>query len=119
MKLHFYETSGGKNLITDYIDHLPADEKEDGYRVLQCLEKGDFQAVRIKHWQDDILEAYFYRNNRLFYVVPAKDELYILHACRKQKNKTEQADKETVLSRAKQIPRPVKEVPYAVQKTKR
>ena len=109
MNLHFYETSGGKNLITPYLDQLPVQEKEDGYRVLKCLENGDFLSIHVKHWQSGIYEAYFYRNNRLFFLIAVRDELYLLHTCRKQKNKTEQADKELVLARAKHVPTIVKE----------
>lgn len=41
--------------------------------------------------------------HRLFYVIQDGDNLYILHACKKEKNKTEKTDKSTVINRAKEL----------------
>ena len=35
----------------------------------------------------------FYKHNRIFYITVDKDNIYLLHACKKQKNKTEKKDK--------------------------
>jgi len=35
MKLHYYKTAGGKNLILDYINGLSRDEKKDGVAVFK------------------------------------------------------------------------------------
>ena len=40
MRLHFYQSGSGKNLILDYIDSLTEDERVDGYSVLKCMEEG-------------------------------------------------------------------------------
>lgn len=40
MKIHSYESSGGKDLIMDYIMSLTEDEKVDGLSVLEDMEKG-------------------------------------------------------------------------------
>lgn len=39
MKLHHYCSSSGKDLISQYIDSLPEDERVDGFSVLECLSK--------------------------------------------------------------------------------
>ena len=39
MILHNYQTNSGKDLILNYINSLPDDEKIDGFSVLECLEK--------------------------------------------------------------------------------
>jgi len=103
MKLHFYCSSSGKNLIRDYLDALPPDERTDGYSVLECIEQGRFDRLRFKRWEKKIYEVYFYKHNRIFYVIADEDSVYLLHACRKQKNKTEKMDKKIVQSRAKEL----------------
>lgn len=40
MKIHSYESLGGKDLIMDYIMHLTEDEKVDGLSVLEDMENG-------------------------------------------------------------------------------
>lgn len=38
MKVHSYFTSGGKDLILDYLNNLPKSEKAEGYYILETLE---------------------------------------------------------------------------------
>jgi phage-related protein len=103
MVLHHYESAGGKNLILDYIDSLSKDERVDGYSVLKNLEDDKLDELTIKVWQGKISEVYFYKHNRIFYVITEGKNIYLLHACRKQKNKTEKKDGETVIKRAKKL----------------
>ena len=103
MKLHHYCSSSGKELISQYIDSLPEDERVDGFSVLECLSKNEMDKIQFKRWQKKIYEVYFYKNNRVFYVVADKENIYLLHACRKQKNETEKTDKKIVIKRAKEI----------------
>jgi len=103
MKLHHYETAGGKDLILDYIDKLNEDERIDGLSVLQKLKNDKFNELTIKLWKGKISEVYFYKHNRIFYVVADGKDMYLLHACRKQKNKTEKNDGELVINRAKKL----------------
>ena len=42
MTLHDYCSNSGKDLILDYINSLPEDEKTDGLSVMECMEKGEF-----------------------------------------------------------------------------
>ena len=105
MQLHFYESSSGKNLIYDYIDSLPIVEQVDGYSVLQHLEKNELDQVQFKQWEKKIYEVYFYRYNRIFYVTVDGADIYLLHACKKQKNKTEIRNKKIVEMRAKELGR--------------
>ena len=35
-----------------------------------------------------IREVYFYKHNRIFYITVDGNDIYLLHACKKQKNKT-------------------------------
>ncbi|MCL2323091.1 MAG: type II toxin-antitoxin system RelE/ParE family toxin [Oscillospiraceae bacterium] len=103
MQVHHYQTAGGKDLILGYINKLSIDEKVDGLSVLEKLEENKLDELTIKPWQGKISEVYFYKHNRLFYVIVDGENIYLLHACRKQKNKTEQQDAEKVIKRAKEL----------------
>jgi len=103
MNIHRYTTAGGKDLIYDYVLKLTAKEQTDGFSVLEKMEEGKFSELNIKPWRGKISEVYFYKNNRMFYVIAEGENLYVLHACRKQKNKTETTDSDKVIKRAKQL----------------
>jgi len=51
----------------------------------------------------EVWEVYFYKHNRIFYVAIDDKDVYMLHACRKQKNKTEKTDSNIVTKRAKEL----------------
>lgn len=105
MNLHYYYSESGKNLILDYIDSLPVKEQVDGYTVLKYLEDGKSDYVQFKRWEKKVYEVYFYKHNRIFYVTIDDDNIYLLHACRKQKNRTEKKDQKVVRQRAKALGR--------------
>ena len=103
MKVHTYETSGGKDLILEYIDSLSKAERADGFSVLEKLEQNKLDELTIKPWRDKISEVYFYKHNRIFYVIADGENIYLLHACRKQKNRTEKRDADIIIKRAKEL----------------
>ena len=87
MKIHSYYSQSGTDLITRYIDRLTTDEQVDAYDVLNQLEENKTETLNIKKWNGKILEVYFYKHNRIFYIVAEEENIYLLHACRKQKIK--------------------------------
>lgn len=103
MILHHYVSKSGKDLIVEYLDSLTEKEQVDGYSVLQCLQNNEMDKVKFKQWKKKIYEVYFYKDNRIFYVVAEKENMYLLHACKKQKNKTERKDVKVVENRAKEL----------------
>ena len=103
MTLHSYYSNSGKDLILDYINNLPEDEKTDGFSVLECMENGEFDKIRFKRWEKKVYEVYFQKHNRIFYIAVDKENIYLLHACHKQKNKTERKDKKLVRIRASEL----------------
>lgn len=103
MTLHSYFSSSGRDLILDYINSLPEDEKTDGLSVMELMENGEFDKIRFKRWEKKVYEVYFQKDNRIFYVVVDKENIYLLHSCRKQKNKTEKTDVKIVKKRAKEL----------------
>lgn len=108
MTLHSYYSNAGKDLILEYINSLPASEKVDGLTVMGYMEKGEFDKILFKRWEKKVYEVYFQKNNRIFYIAVDKENIYLLHACRKQKNKTEKTDANIVRKRAKELGRELK-----------
>ena len=103
MILHNYLSNSGRDLIYEYINSLPEAEKIDGYTVLQHMEKGEFDKILFKRCEKKVYEVYFQKNNRVFYITVDKENIYLLHSCRKQKNKTEKKDANIVRKRAKEL----------------
>ena len=103
MKIHSYITDSGRDLIMEYIDSLEIEERVDAFSVLESMEKGEFDKIFYKPWEKKIYEVYFRKHNRIFYVVVNGENIYLLHACKKQKNQTEKKDKKIVLKRAKEL----------------
>ena len=103
MILHDYESSSGKDLIMEYLDSLPDDERTDGLMVMKCMENNEFDKILFKRWEKKVYEVYFRKNNRIFYITVDGNNIYLLHACRKQKNKTEKNDRKIVKKRAKEL----------------
>ena len=103
MRVYNYETAGGKDLILEYIYSLSKNEIIDGLSVLKAFEEDRLDELTIKLWQGKVWEVYFYKHNRIFYIAIEDTDAYLLHACRKQKNKTEKTDSEIVIKRAKEL----------------
>lgn len=89
MNINYYTNNSGKNLILDYINSLSKEEQIDALSVIQCMEEEKFESILFKKWDKKVYEVYFYKHNRIFYITVDKDNIYLLHACKKQKNKTE------------------------------
>ena len=100
MILHDYETSSGRNVIKEYIDSLTIPEMVDGYSVREKMENGEFEKLNIKRWEKKIYEFLQTQSHILYY--PRRWQ-YLLHACRKQKNKTEKGDSKIIKKRAKEL----------------
>lgn len=103
MVLHDYETSSGRNVILEYIDSLTQNEITDAYSVRELMENNEFDKLHWKQWEKKVYEVYFQKHNRIFYIIPDGKNIYLIHACRKQKNKTEKGDAKIVRKRAKEL----------------
>lgn len=103
MILHDYLSSSGKNLIMEYIDNLTEDEQTDALSVRQLMKEGKFEKIYYKPWQKKVYEVYFQKHNRMFYIIADNENIYVIHACRKQKNKTERKDAKIIQKRAKEL----------------
>lgn len=106
MKIHYFATAGGKNLIFKYLDKLPNDQKAEGYAILKDLEENGLDALDgmdTRQLDGKLWEIKYYRHNRVMYVVVDSDNIYMPHVCRKQKGKAEKFEIETAKDRIKGI----------------
>jgi len=102
MNVYTYTTKGGKDLIKEYLDNLPKSEEVEGYFILESLEKHGvafLENINTRQLGNKLWEIKYYRHNRIFYVLVNEDNIYLLHACKKQKGKAEKHE----LKKAKEI----------------
>jgi len=104
MKIHDYHTLGGKNLIKEYLHDLPREEQLEGYWIRHNITLYGIEAfplLNTRQLQGKLWEIKF-ADNRIMYVIADKDNVYFLHACKKEKDKTEQIELDKALQRAKE-----------------
>jgi phage-related protein len=107
VNIYRYQTNGGKDLILEYINKLPKKQKAEAAAIqaklqidgIEALETLDTRPLRKKLWEIK------FDKNRLMYVIADADNLYILHACKKQKGKAEQFELDKAIERAKELGR--------------
>ena len=105
MNIIDYQTVGGKNLIKEYLSALPKTERDIGYHIrhkivqygLAALDELDTRQLRGDLWEIK------FSQNRIMYVIADKDNIYFLHACKKQKDKAEKFELNTAIKRAKEV----------------
>ena len=105
MKVHYYTSVSGKNFIMDYLDNLPEKEQTRGLRIIDLIEDEGVYALSVlntRQLKTKLWEIKF-NHNRIMYVVVDSDNIYLLHACKKQKGKTERVDLQTAIKRAKEL----------------
>jgi len=106
MGVFTYHTSGGKDIILEYIDNLPKDESALAYAILDQLERYGFDALQYldtRQVRNKLWEIKFRRQNRIFYVTVEGKNVYLLHACKKQKERAEAFEIETAEKRMKEV----------------
>lgn len=104
MKIHDYYTQGGKNVIKEYLSSLPKTEGRIGYEIRHMLIEDGIKALKIlntRQLKSKLWEIKF-SQNRIMYVLTDENNIYLLHACKKQKGKAEQFELETAIQRAKE-----------------
>ncbi len=103
MKIFDYMTAGGKNLIKEYLDKLPRNERLELYDIrdeiektgLDAFEKLNTRQLRGKLWEIKSSQT------RVMYVIVSNEKVCFLHICKKQKGKSEKQEISTALKRAK------------------
>lgn len=108
MNIYRYETSGGKDLILEYIKKLPKKQEVIARGILKRLQTDGLEALNVlntRQLKKKLWEIKFFDDNRLMYVVADDNNFYILHACKKQKGKAEKFELDTAIERAKELGR--------------
>jgi phage-related protein len=98
-----YTTSGGKDVIAEYVDGLPVREQAIYYAIREKIYTDGLdalQGINTRQLKGKLWEIKF-DDNRIMYVVADSDSVYFLHICKKQKGKTEKRDLDTAIRRAK------------------
>lgn len=103
MKVKAYSTAGGKNLIYDYLDKLPNKQRQTGYLIIRKLEEDGLNGLDTRQLRGKLWEIKFYEDNRIMYVIVDNDNIYLVHACKKQKGRAERFELDTAVKRAKEI----------------
>ena len=99
MKIIDYKTAGGKNLITEYLDNLPKREKNEAYAFRRSIINygvAALQSLNTRQLKGKLWEIKF-SSNRIMYVIKDGENIYFLHACKKQKGKAEKTDLELAI----------------------
>ena len=104
MRIHDYHTAGGKNVIKEYLNSLPEDDRTQGYAIRQriaikglpVLEELNTRQLKGKLWEIK------FSQNRIMYVIADGDNIHFFHACKKQKGKAEQFELDKAIRRAKE-----------------
>jgi len=105
MDIHDYITSGGKNVIKEYINTRPLKERRELYKIRhEIILNGiiAFQELNTRQLRGKLYEIK-YTDNRIMYVIKDGENVYFLHACQKQKGKAEKFELNTAISRAKEL----------------
>ena len=103
MDIYDYQTEGGKNLITEYIDKLPRMERLELYDIrneiretgFDAFEKLNTRQLHGKLWEIKSMQT------RVMYVIIDKDSVAFLHICKKQKDRAEKQELDKAIRRAK------------------
>lgn len=106
MNIYHYETAGGKDLILEYVDGLPKKERAEGLTILSRLENDGLYVLKVlntRQLKKKLWEIKFCGNNRIMYVIVDEENMYLIHACKKQKNKTERFELDTCFRRVKEL----------------
>ena len=103
MNIFEWQTVGGKNEIEEYFSNTTQYEQAEYYKVKKEIETKGYQAFSLlntrklyeKLWEIKISQ------NRIMYVIVDVENVYFIHACKKEKGKTEKFELDKAIKRAK------------------
>jgi phage-related protein len=104
MEIYDYCTTGGKDVIVEYIDKLSKNERLEIYDIrdeirrsgLSAFEKLNTRQLRGKLWEIKASQT------RIMYVIVDSDRVIFLHICKKEKGKAEKKELEKAIRRGKE-----------------
>jgi phage-related protein len=87
-------------------DELPKNEKAEGLTILEKLEDEGLAALEVlntRQLRGKLWEIKFFDYNRIMYVVADGNNIYLVHACKKQKGKAERFELDKAIKRVKEL----------------
>ena len=96
MNILDYTTSGGKNLIMEYINSQPIKDRTlllETRKYIRDKGMAAFSILNVRHLRGKLYEIKVEQTDM--------DTVYFLHICKKQKGKAEKVDIDKAIARAK------------------
>ena len=104
MKVTFYRTASGRSPVVDYIQNLTKPERARVLEALEQVERRGLDAVRVEFRQiEGKLWEIKIGSHRVFYVMIDRDEMVLLHAYKKQRQKLPVKEREIAIRRMKEL----------------
>lgn len=103
MEIIDYASSGGKNLIMEYVDALPNIERAEILDIRAEIRKHGIEAFQKLNTRQLRKKLYEIKasQNRVMYIIVDSRNVVFLNICKKQKGKAEQHELDKAIRRAK------------------
>jgi phage-related protein len=104
VKVTFFKTASGRSPVLDYIQNLAKPERARVLEALEQVERRGLDAVRVEFRQiDGKLWEIKIGVHRMFYVMLDREEMVLLHAYKKQRQKLPIKEREIAIRRMKEL----------------
>ena len=89
MNIYYYHSKGGKNIVLEAINVLETRERAEAYYVLRFIEEYGMDALNTLNTRKIFQKIYELKfgQNRIFYSIVDRDNLYILHVSKSKSKK--------------------------------
>ena len=104
MIINDYHTTGGKNVILEYVKSLPVKEKAEALAIREKIREDGIEAFEMMSTRQLYKKLYEikFSQERIMYVIKDADNVYFLHMCKKEKRKAKSKDIDLAKKRAKE-----------------
>ncbi len=104
VKVTFYRTATGRSPALDYVQNLSKPERARIFEALEQVERRGLDAIRVEFRQiDGKLWEIKIGSHRVFYVLIERDEMVLLHAYKKQRQKLPVRERDIAIRRMKEL----------------
>ena len=110
MVARFYKTPSGNSPVTEFIEQMPVEVREDFFVAVDRLQRGEFLGMPLSRPLCAIakgLHELRFREAgsiyRVFFFVKKRDAIYIIHAIQKRTRRLPDRDRNLLLRRLKEV----------------
>jgi len=103
MNIYEWQTAGGKNVIEEYFNKATQYEQAEYKKTRETIIENNysvFERLNTRQLQGKLWEIKI-SQNRIMYVIVDDENVYFIHACKKQKGRAEKHELNKALKRAK------------------